>query len=587
MKIEVNSICDLASASYTRKWVILSVLIGIAAGLGSIIFCWLLSTATQTLLGMGAGFIPPEPTGEGATVFTGISRLWALPILTAAGGLLSGLIVHRFAPEAKGAGLDATIDAFHNKEGIIRHRVPAVKTLASAIIIGSGGSAGREGPAAQIAAGIACMLSDLCGLTSSDRRIAVAAGIGAGMGSIFKSPLGGAIMSMEVLYRRDFEYEALLPSFIASVVGYSVFASWSGWAPIFGSGIVAPFHRASELPSYILLGIVCGLVGIVYGRSIHFLRNLFDRVDIPEGTKPAVGGLLVGLIAIFLPQVLGPGYGWLQFAINGDFASLPVALMLIVAAFKILTTGLTIGSGGSGGDFAPALVIGGMMGGVLWSVLSSFSAITPASPSAFVIVGMMALFGGIAKVPLAMILMVTEMTMDYTLLIPSMLTCTIAYFVTKDSFLFENQVDARGQSPAHINEYSAMLLRTLKVNEAMTSHLPTISSTSTVDEAADLLERYDIHALLVIDDGRLTGIVAKLDAGRCIHHGRSETSVRKVMSTHLIVTYPDESIFDAMNKMILNHISQLPVVDRNAPDLPVGLLALEDVTAIQCTLAAS
>lgn len=243
----VKNFCDLARASYSRKWVTLSILIGFAAGLGSIIFNWSLTVATHILLGLGAGYVPHMSTGEGATVFTGMARSWVLPFLTAAGGLLSGLIVLRFAPKSKGPGHDAVINAFHNKEGVIRRRVPVVNAIASAITIGSGGSAGREGPTAQIAAGIASMLADLFDLSVSDRRIAVAAGIGAGIGSIFKSPLGGAILSMEVLYRRDFEYEALLPSFIASVVGYSVLASWYGWAPIFGSGIVPPFQRAPEL----------------------------------------------------------------------------------------------------------------------------------------------------------------------------------------------------------------------------------------------------------------------------------------------------------------------------------------------------
>jgi chloride channel protein, CIC family len=244
---KVRNLCDLAHASYARKWVSLSILIGIAAGLGSITFYWSLTVATHLLLGLGAGYVPPTPTGEGATVFTGVAIPWVLPFLTAAGGLLSGLIVFRFAPEARGAGHDAVIYAFHNKEGAIRRRVPMVKAIASAITIGSGGSAGREGPTAQIAAGIASMLADLFNLSVPDRRIAVATGIGAGIGSIFKSPLGGAILSMEVLYRRDFEYEALLPSFIASVVGYSVFASWNGWAPIFGSGT---FRHSTEYLSW-------------------------------------------------------------------------------------------------------------------------------------------------------------------------------------------------------------------------------------------------------------------------------------------------------------------------------------------------
>ena len=587
MKSSVKNFCDLTRASYTRKWVTMSILIGIAAGLGSIIFYWSLTTATDLLLGLVAGYVPPTSTGEGATVFTGVARPWILPILTAAGGLLSGLIVFHFAPEAEGHGTDAAIDAFHNKGGFIRRRVPVVKAIASAITIGSGGSAGREGPTAQIAAGIASALADLFHLSDSDRRIAVAAGIGAGIGSIFKAPLGGAILSMEVLYRRDFEYEALLPSFIASVVGYSIFASWSGWAPVFGSGIVPPFSRTPELISYSILGVVCGLVGIGYGRSFYYLRDLFKSAGIPNWIKPAIGGLMVGLIGVFLPQVLGTSYGWLQFAINGNFIALPVTVMLAVAVFKILTTGLTIGSGGSGGVFAPGLVIGGMTGGVLWNLLHSYPAITPSSPSGFVIVGMMALFGGIAKVPLAVIIMVSEMTMDYTLLIPSMLACSIAYFVTGDNYIYEKQVNVRAQSPAHRHEYSVMLLKALKVKEAMVSSVPIISPRSTLDEVANLLERYEVHAVPVVDEGKLVGIVAKLDAVRCIHQDRPQASVKDIMSSKLVVTHPDESLFDAMNKMIVNHISQLPVVDRSNPDQILGLLALDDITRIQCTTNAS
>ncbi len=581
-KSEIKKLCDLSSVGYARKWITLSLLIGIAAGLGSIIFYWLLTEATRLMLGLGAGYVPPMASGEGVTLVSGIARPWMLPVITAFGGLLSGIIVYNFAPEAEGHGTDAAIDAFHNKEGFIRHRVPIVKAISSAITIGSGGSAGREGPTAQIAAGAASALADLFNLSTSDRRIAMAAGIGAGIGSIFKAPLGGAILSMEVLYRRDFEYEALLPSFVASVVGYSIFAFWNGWAPVFGSGIVPPFTRSSELISYSLLGVVCGLVGIVYGRSFYYLRDLFKRAEIPNWIKPAIGGFMVGLIGIFLPQVQGTSYGWLQFAINGDFITLPLTVMLAIAVLKILTTGLTIGSGGSGGVFAPGLVIGGMTGGVLWNLLHNSPAIIPSSPSAFVIVGMMALFGGIAKVPLAVILMVSEMTMDYTLLIPSMLACSIAYFVTGDNYIYEKQVSVRAQSPAHQHDYSVTLLKSLNVKSAMTSNMPIINSRAMITEVADIMKSNEVHAVPVVDDGKLAGIVAKLDLMRVSNESRPEELVSDIMSSKLVVTYPDESLFDAMNKMIINHISQLPVVERNEPSRLIGLLALDDVVKIQC-----
>lgn len=247
--VKIKSFFNLRSASYIRKWFTLSLLIGIVAGVGSIAFYWLIGEVTKLALGLGAGYTPPLPAGEGATVFSSISRAWLIPVITTLGGLLSGLIIFKFAPEAEGHGTDAAIDAFHNKGGVIRRRVPFVKIIASAITIGTGGSAGREGPTAQVAAGAGSALADLFKLTTHDRRIALAAGIGAGIGSIFKAPLGGAILSMEILYRRDFETEALLPAFISSVVGYSIFSAWAGWTPIFGAGTVPPFKGSMNCPS--------------------------------------------------------------------------------------------------------------------------------------------------------------------------------------------------------------------------------------------------------------------------------------------------------------------------------------------------
>jgi CIC family chloride channel protein len=200
---------------------------------------------------------------------------------------------------------------------------------------------------------------------------------------------------------------------------------------------------------------------------------------------------------------------------------------------------------------------------------------------------MMALFGGIAKVPLAVILMVSEMTMDYTLLIPSMLACSIAYFVSGDNYIYEKQVNVRAESPAHRNEYSVMLLKGFKVRDALTEKVPVISSQMTVDDAANILKMHEVHAIPVVDVGRLVGIVAKQDAMKFIFHGQPDTPVRDMMSTDLIVTYLDESLFDAMNRMIVHQISQLPVVEREDQSRLLGLLSLNDVTKIQCTTNAS
>ncbi len=442
-------------------------LIGVAAGLGSIAFYYSIHEAAHFFLIDLADYHQPFAAGEGATVVGKVGRPWALPLVLTLGGLLSGLIVYTLAPAAEGHGTDVAIGAFHRTAGRIRARIPPVKLIASAITIGSGGSAGREGPTAEIAAGFGSWLGEALHLSDEDRRIAVAVGIGAGIGSIFKAPFGGAVLGAEILYIRDFELDALIPGFIASVIGYSIFASWAGWHPVFGLGSDLTFRHPHELVWYFVLGLLCGLAGMLYARTFYATRDLFRSIRIPNHVKPAIGGLGVGVVALFYPQVLGMGYGWLQIALDGNVSDLALKTMLILIVIKIVATALTVGSGGSGGVFAPGLFIGGMLGGSLWSLLHAHVPWMPDTSAAFVIVGMMALFGGVAKAPIAVILMVAEMTNEFSMVIPAMLATTVAYVVTGDVRIYENQVNRRSDSPAHRGENAISLLQLLTVADAM------------------------------------------------------------------------------------------------------------------------
>ena len=234
---------------------------------------------------LGRRLFPPNPASEGATVIRPIARPWLLPIITTLGGLLTGIIVFSLAPEAEGHGTDAAIEAFHEKGGRIRARIPLIKMIASAITIGSGGSAGREGPTAQISAGFGSWLGDLLHLDDHDRRIAMAAGIGSGIGAIFKAPFGGALLSAEILYKRDFESDALFPSFIASVVGFSIYGLWAGWTPIFGIGGHFTFDHPFNLIAYLLLGICAGVVGLALSRYPLSYSRLLQGMAHPTATQ--------------------------------------------------------------------------------------------------------------------------------------------------------------------------------------------------------------------------------------------------------------------------------------------------------------
>jgi CIC family chloride channel protein len=571
-----------ASRAYFQRWLVIGALIGIVAGVGSIVFYAAIAFCTHLFLGLGAGFVPPSPAGEGITKIQPIARPWLIPVITMLGGLLCGLIVYTFAPEAEGHGTDAAIEAFHHYGGKIRSRIPPIKLLASAITIGSGGSAGREGPTAQIAAGFGSWLGDVLHLNEHDRRIAMASGVGAGIGSIFKAPLGGALLSGEILYKRDFETEALFPAFIASVVGFSIYCLWAGWTPVFGHGGHFSFTNPQSLLGFLVLGIMCGLVGLLYPRALYGLRDAFHSIHIPNYLKPAIGGLLVGLIGLAFPQALGMGYGYAQFAINGNFLILSARLMLTLVFVKMVTTALTIGSGGSGGVFGPGMVIGGFLGAAIWSALHTIAPWMLGSmpPGAFVVVGMGAFFGGVGKAPLAVILMVAEMTGEYSLIVPAMLATMVAYIITGESSIYESQLDTRLDSPAHKDDYALPLLRSTTVRQALGPGLVTADPETSTTAMLKMLRENSAKSIPIMENQSLVGLVTATDVARVPPDDTDIVRARQIMSRSIVYAYPDESLYDTWLRMTGRGLRQLPVVERGDTRKVVGIVTLTDIAQL-------
>ncbi|MHB8376752.1 MAG: chloride channel protein [Dehalococcoidia bacterium] len=561
-----------------RKWVILGVLIGVLVGLSTSLLLFTIDGATRLLLGGVAGLTPPLPSGEGSPAVTGAARPWLLPLVVAVGGLASGVIGVLLAREIEGGGTDAAIEAFHEHGGKIRARVAPLKLLASAIVLGSGGSAGREGPSAQIGAGVASWLGELFRLTPADRRIVVAVGMGAGIGAIFKAPLGGAILGAEMLYLRDFELEAIVPGLIASVVGYSIVSGFYGFTPVFGNGLGLRFEDPVSLLWYAVLGVAAGLTVIAYARAFFGLRSTFRAMRLPVWMKPAIGGLAVGLIALAFPQVLSQGYGWLQIAIEGNTAQLAVGTMLALVVLKILATSLTIGSGASGGDFAPVLYVGGMLGGGMWGLLHGHVGGMPGTAAPFVIVGMMALLGGAAKAPIAVMIMVAEMTGEFSMLVPAMVAAGIAYLVSGNTTLYEAQVPTRADSPAHRGEYTIPLIQALTVGQSMRREVVNTTSSERVAEAESRMTDRGLRGMPVVDEGRLVGMFTMTDALRAGRDGALQ--VGDAMTTDLVVAHPADSLHTALQRMARAAVSRLPVVERDAPERLIGILGMRDVAAV-------
>lgn len=420
-------------SGYLRKWLILGISIGIIAGSGAVVFYVALDYAGQFLLGYLGGYDIPKPTGDGGDPGSaGFDRPWAIPLITCGGALLSAWLVAKFAPEAKGHGTDDAIEAVHTDPRSIRARAIVVKTIASALTIGSGGSGGREGPAAHISAGFGSLLARRLDLTHEDGRLAVSLGIGAGIGAIFGAPLGGAVLAASIVYREDFDYQALVPGFITSATAYAVLGSILGFDPLFGY-LAADyrFGHPLDLGWFALLGVIAGAVGWLYARVFYGTVAVTAKLPGGDVIKPAAGGLAVGLLALAVPQVLASGYGWAEKAATTDtLMAIPLWIVLLLPAAKILATSLSIGTGGSGGIFGPGVVIGAFVGAALWRLGELVGAPgLPDGPAVFVVIGMMACFGSVAHAPLAVLIMVAEMTGSFTVIPGAMIAVGIAYLL--------------------------------------------------------------------------------------------------------------------------------------------------------------
>jgi CIC family chloride channel protein len=443
---------------------IFGVVVGVVAGLGAVVFYALCQAGLHYFLDQLAGYRPEEPYGE-PPLFdpTGTPfRRYLLILIPALGGLIAGLIVYIFAPEAEGHGTDAAIDAFHQNQGRIRGRVPIVKAIASAVTLGSGGSGGREGPIAQIGAGFGSFLAGKLGLSARDRRILLASGVGAGIGSIFRAPLAGALFAAEILYKEpEFETDVIIPATVTTIVAYSTFGLIIGFDPLFKQSSFAFLHPL-ELGPYTVLALVLALASALYVRTFYGTKHFFARLRIPNHVKPAIGGLLTGCVGFFLPETLAFGYGVIQGALDNQIA---IGLLLMIALGKILTTSLSIGSGGSGGVFGPSMVIGGALGGVVGKLFHQWTPAIVAQPGAFVVVGMAGFFAAASNAPISTIIMVSEMTGNYNLLVPAMWVCAIAFIIGRRWSIYENQVPTRADSPAHYGDYAKDLLEEIYVKD--------------------------------------------------------------------------------------------------------------------------
>jgi CIC family chloride channel protein len=530
-------------------------------------------TGYRLLRAQGEAFV-----GEGTvTPF----RPWLLVLFPAIGALLGGLAT-RYASEARGGGGDQMIHAFHHLGGVIRRRVIWVKGLASILTLGFGGAGGREGPTMLIGGAIGSSMARLLNVTARERRLLMVAGVAAGMAAVFRTPLGAALLAVEVLYRDDFEAEALVPAILSSVVSYSIVISIFGESVLFARAPRYPFV-AQHLPLYILLAVTVAIIGALFLATLRWVQAVSDKTPIPEWLRPALGGLILGMFAVPVIMfvgartdspgqgfgLLGGGYGAVQMAITGS-SWLPsgwwsVELLLLLCFGKMLAASLTIGTGGSAGDFAPSLVLGGLFGGAFGRAAQLLLNDPRIDPGAFALVGMGTLYGGIAHTPVSALILVSELAGSYDLLVPLMLAEAVALVVLRKKSLYNAQVVSKSESPVHGIALPDKL-RSILVGEVMIKDRPYVSfklSTPAHDVLAEVSSSSWQDSFPVLDEsGTLRGLITA-SALRVLMSEEDSTAwaIAADLMQATVAVRPDDDLRNASRLMLTHGLRELPVTD--------------------------
>jgi len=555
----------------TNILIILSIFVGLTTGLGAIGFVKLIEFFNDLFFGLTDQILT---TAVGFASWGGYR--WWLPVIPALGGLLVGPIVYRFASEAKGHGVPEVMNAVARLGGIIRPRVAVAKSVASAICIGSGGSAGREGPIVQIGSALGSTVGQVFRMSGDRVKILVGCGAAAGISAVFNAPIAGVIFSLEIILG-DFAIKTFAPVILSSVISSVVTRTFLGNHPAFE---VPSYSLVSawEIPMYIAMGIGLGAVAVLFTRTLDVTEDFFDKLRIPNWTKPALGGLILGGLAIFYPQVLADGYQTIRLTLYGNLA---LWLMVILIFMKVAATSLTLGSGSSGGIFAPSLFMGAVSGGAFGTLVHKLFPTVTATPGAYALVGMAGMVAGATHAPITALLIIFEMTSDYRIILPLMVTVVFSALVAGRLFehsiytvkLIKRGIDIRGGRDINV-------LRSHTVAEVMDKQFESIPAATTLLDIFHAIERSRESYFVVTDrHERMKGVISFQDIRNLLSEHQLDYLViaQDLVLPETVVLHENDDLEDAHIRFGQRDLMLIPVVDRADSSRVVGVLRRDDL----------
>lgn len=563
LKAFLLRVCLKLNLTENHFLIALAMVVGFGGGVSSIFFRLLLELTQEVFFSQARGWIGPT---------------FLLPLIPALGGLLAGLIAFYYAQEVRGAGVSEVINAIVTRRGVIRSRVMWAKALASGITLGSGGSGGSEGPIVQIGAALGSRVGQVFKLSESNLKTLIACGASAGIAAIFNAPIAGVLFALEVILG-DFAISAFAPVVISAVISAVVAHAYWGDQAVF----VVPDYRfvdAFELGWYLMLAALAGGLGVLYMRFLYGTDDFFENrlTQVPVWLKPAIGGLLVGCVGLLVPEVLGVGYHTVGKALHGDLV-LETALVILV--LKILTSSLTLGSGGSGGFFAPSLFIGAALGEAFGLFAQAYLPGVKSPPGAFAVVGMGAFVAGTTHAPLTATLIIFEMTGSYHIILPLMFTTILAVVVARSierESIYSLKLARRGVRLHHGRDLS--VLAQMPVSKIMRTDYDFVREHTPLGEMVSLIQHGSLHDFPVLDrSGQFLGMIW--------FHDIREVMLENDMYALLIAEdvlgdppphlLPRSSLADALVQFTAHDADTLPVFRAPSENHLVGVITRSDL----------
>jgi CIC family chloride channel protein len=558
---------DRARRARYSFMVLMAVVVGVGGGFAAIAFRYLIGSTTWAFSG-GTDVTP-----------SGFAQLpwWWILIMPAVGGVIVGLLTWKLAPEVKGTGVAEVMEAVALRGGVIRKRVAVMKAAVVAVCLGSGGSAGREGPIVHVGAAIGSLVGRLFSVPVRMLRTFVGCGAAAGIAATFNAPIAGALFAGEVILGQ-FGVVSFSAIVISSVVATVISRAFIGDFPAF---LVPEFHmhHTYELLFYAAMGLLAAVVGCLFIWALQKLANLFDRIKLPPALKPAIGGLLVGAIGIMLPQALGVGYG----AINDAMRSaMPWFILLALLGAKLLATSVTLGSGGAGGVFAPSLFLGAMLGGLVGTLLAAAMPAEIGTPGSYALVAMGAMVAATTRAPITAIIMVFEMTNNYTIILPLMIACILATLlagqIVRPSIyhagLLRRGIDLRAQHDIHV-------LRKLKVADVHRDPMPTVRENAPLSEILDLVSKAgSLHYVVLDRRGFYAGLIHLKELGKWFFKDqqlRDLVIADELCHKDVPAVLPTDNLDLVLKLMGETDLGTLPVIDHKDKSNIIGAITHDAV----------